>query len=112
MDIWEIKEQMKNKNISQIELAKQSKIPLQTLRKIFSGQTAHPRIDTMQAIEKALGIANGSPLDNARVETLTDKERRLLTAFRGLVEPMQDIMLEQMEKMAEIKNDGGHYKQA
>lgn len=76
MDIWEIKEQMKNKGISQIELAKQSKIPLQTLRKIFSGQTAHPLIDTMQAIEKALGLADGSPLDNARVKTLTEKERR------------------------------------
>ena len=112
MEVSEVKEIMRRRGITQIELAEKSKIPLQTIRKIFCGLTPHPRIDTMQAIERALGLADNSPLENAKVgETLTDKELRLVRAFRRLLEPMQDIMLEQMEKVAEIDNDG-YRKQA
>lgn len=104
MDIENIKQEMKRKKITQIELAKISNVPLQTVKYILTGRTPHPRIDTMQAIEKALGLADGSPLENAKVgEMLNEKERRLITAFRGLVEPMQDIMLEQIEKMAKVR---------
>ena len=53
MEIQEIKLFMKNKGITQIELAEKSQIPLTTIRYIFSGRTQTPRIDTMQAIEKA-----------------------------------------------------------
>lgn len=56
MTVEEIKKYMKENGISQIELAENSGIPLQTLRKIFSGNTKYPRIDTMQAIENALGL--------------------------------------------------------
>lgn len=56
MDIEQLKKVMKEKGITQIELAKLSGVPLQTLRYIFSGRTPNPRIDTMQAIEKALGL--------------------------------------------------------
>ena len=56
MQIQEIKLFMKQNGITQIELAEKSKIPLTTIRYIFSGRTQTPRIDTMHAIEKALGI--------------------------------------------------------
>ena len=104
MDIAELKKMLKSKNLTYAKLSELSKVPLQTIQKVFSGQTAHPRIDTMQAIERALGLADNSPLENAKIgETLTDKEKRLLRAFNTLVEPMQDIMLEQMEKMAKVR---------
>lgn len=64
MTIQEIKDYMKRENITQIELSEKSKIPLQTIRKIFSGIVKNPRIDTMQAIEKALGIENGNSYIN------------------------------------------------
>lgn len=112
MSVEELREERKRKKITFKELSLRSGIPIRTLENILSGHTPHPRIDTMQAIEKALGLADSSPLANAMVETLTDKEKRLLRAFNALLEPMQDIMLEQMEKLAEIKNDGGYYKQA
>lgn len=66
MTIEEIKLYMKQNGISQIELADKSHISLQTLRKIFCGQTAHPRIDTMQAIENALGL---QPKDACKTAT-------------------------------------------
>lgn len=56
MDINYVKQVMKEKKITQIQLSELSGIPIQTLRKIFAGYTPNPRIDTVEAIEKALGI--------------------------------------------------------
>lgn len=47
---------MKDNGISQIELSQKANIGLNTIRSIFCGRTANPRIDTMQAIENALGL--------------------------------------------------------
>ena len=99
MEIAEIRAEMRRKGVSQVELADLSGIPLQTIRKIFCGITPHPRIDTMQAIERALGVADGGVMENGKV--LTDKEKRLLTAFNGLVEPMQDFIIETVESLVE-----------
>lgn len=54
--IEEIKIYMKENKINQIQLAEMSNIPLQTIRHIFCGHVKNPRIDTMQAIENALGL--------------------------------------------------------
>jgi transcriptional regulator with XRE-family HTH domain len=80
MDIEYVKKVMKEKKITQIDLSDLSGIPIQTLRKIFAGYTQNPRIDTVQAIEKALGLDN---------ETLTDisaEERDFIEVFRQLTE--------------------------
>ncbi len=53
------------------EIAENSGIPKRTVDQIFSGKTKNPRIDTMQAIERALGIENHSPLE------WTDADRAL-----------------------------------
>ena len=84
-----------------------SGLPVRTLEDVLSGRTKNPRIDTMEAIERALGITGGnSPLENAVVgETLTEKEKRLLGAFKGLIEPMQDYIIEMVEKLAQVKED-------
>ena len=75
--IQEIKDYMKSNKITQKELSDKSGIPLQTLRKIFSGLTANPRIDTMQAIEQALGFS-------ADAEQLPNDVARLITAISTL----------------------------
>lgn len=38
------------------QIAEKSNIPKRTVDDIFSGKTPNPRIDTLQAIEKALGL--------------------------------------------------------
>ena len=86
MDIEQLKKVMKEKGITQIELAKLSGVPLQTLRYIFSGRTPNPRIDTMQAIEKALGINQGQ-------EELKNIPVALYEGVQGLSpEGMQDVI--------------------
>lgn len=61
MDINYVKQVMKEKKITQIQLSELSGIPIQTLRKIFAGYTPNPRIDTVDAIEKALGLKSEQP---------------------------------------------------
>lgn len=56
MDIKYVKKVMKEKKITQLELSKLAGVPLQTLKCILIGRTQFPRIDTVEAIEKALGI--------------------------------------------------------
>lgn len=56
-----LKAYAKKKNITYDQIASLSNIPISTIKKIFCGITKTPRIDTVQAIERALGLAP-SPL--------------------------------------------------
>ena len=96
MDILEIKNYMRLHKITQIELAQKSQIPLQTIRKILSGITPNPRIDTVEAIEKALGLEKEkSP------STLNDDEQRLLSAYRQLADSRKKYILELIEDLTD-----------
>ena len=54
----ELNQLRKEKKISFNELAQLSGLPKSTLEKVLFEITPHPRIDTVQAIEKALGISS------------------------------------------------------
>lgn len=56
MQVAEIKCYLKKNKITYEELSSRSGIPVGTLKNIFSKCTINPRIDTMQAIEEALGL--------------------------------------------------------
>lgn len=53
----ELNEIRKQKNLSFKELSELSNIPKSTIEKVLLEITLHPRIDTVQAIEKALGVS-------------------------------------------------------
>lgn len=95
MNIFEIKTALKERRITYAKLAEMSGVPIQTLQKIFSGLTQNPRIDTMQAIEHALG------LDEKVYEwyTLTQQENELVTEFRKLVPAMREFILDSVKKL-------------
>ncbi|MBO7214558.1 MAG: helix-turn-helix transcriptional regulator [Clostridia bacterium] len=97
MEIEAIKKKLKSEKISYDLLSQKSGVPLNTLKNIFSKRTPHPRIDTIQAIERALGLTDG---ENANKGVfLTDDETRLLTAFRGLIPEMQEYILKIVENL-------------
>ena len=88
--IQDIKSYMKTNNITYQELSNSSQIPLNTLKNLFCGKTKNPRIDTMQAIERALGLDDKSekPILSeeekeliALISELTDEETQELTSF-------------------------------
>lgn len=98
MNIEELKAYMKSKGVSQIELSQKTGIPLQTLRKIFSGNVVAPRIDTMQAIYKALGLYEGGE------EILVPKE--LLEDFQSLSEENKQRVIGYIKALTEAKRKG------
>lgn len=69
VNIETLKKAKKEKKMTFEQLSESSGIPVSTLYDLFRGVTTAPRIDTMQAIEKALGISS-------RLEW-TDEERAL-----------------------------------
>lgn len=57
MEIQAIKKYMKENKITYEELAEKSKLSISTIKKIFSGISQYPRVDTIKAIENALGLS-------------------------------------------------------
>lgn len=98
MEISEIKKVLKSKKITYDQLSIMSGVPKQTIQKIFAGYTKHPRIDTLSAIEQALGIAEDkNTLTNSVI--LREDELRLIAAYNSLVPAMQDYVLEIVERL-------------
>lgn len=56
MKIEEIKKYLKINGITYEKLSELSGISISAIKKIFSGSARYPRVDTMEAIEKALGL--------------------------------------------------------
>jgi len=52
MKLEEMKEIKKEKGLTNEQIAEWSDLPVSTVAKIFSGETKHPRFETMQALEK------------------------------------------------------------
>lgn len=93
MDIQETKAYLKTNKITYEQLAERSKIPLNTLKNIFSGRTRNPRIDTMQAIEEALDLNQPAKIgwtDEEKAagvtmeETLSADETEWIDLYRAL----------------------------
>lgn len=80
MTVQEVKAYLKKNKITYQELSDMSNIALNTLKSIFSGRTPNPRIDTMQAIEKALGI------DKEQAIEMTEEEKQLATLIAELTD--------------------------
>lgn len=94
MTISEIKLYMKSNRITYQELSDKSQIPLNTLKNIFSGSTKNPRIDTMQAIERALGLDEKKPL----ADEILDQVAELNIA------DYQNLTEDEKKKIAKIFN--------
>ena len=80
MDLNLIKAVMRERKMTQKDLSDITGVPLQTIKCIFIGRTPNPRIDTVQAIEKALG------LDKTFVPDISAEEKNFIEAFRQLTE--------------------------
>lgn len=81
MDVQEIKAYMKSKKITYDELSDKSGLSISTIKKIFSGISQYPRIDTIQAIEKALGISQ-----EETAPTYTEEQRQLFDLIKQLTD--------------------------
>ena len=62
MNIEELNNERKRQHLSVAELANKANLPKGTVEKVLFGVVKNPRIDTMEAIERALGINEKSPI--------------------------------------------------
>lgn len=91
MDIERLKQAKKACGLTYEELSKNSGVPISTLYDIFRGITLAPRIDTVQAIEKALGLSNDITTEeyaagwrNTATVQITPDEDDILDKYREL----------------------------
>lgn len=82
MKVSELNEEQKRQNISVKELAKKADLPKGTVEKVLYGVVQNPRIDTMQAIEKALGLSD--------IDPPTKKQQYFIDLFNSLTPTQQD----------------------
>lgn len=97
MDILEIKKYLREHKITYKMLAEMSGVPESTLKNIFGGFTPNPRMDTIEAIERALGInEKNSPGDQESVKIPDALKPYQFAFFKGIDglsdESMQDIL--------------------
>lgn len=90
VDIETLKTIKKQKKLTLQEIADRSGIPKRTLEDIFRGYTKNPRLDTLQAIERALGIEEEKTAPEYTeaemqlfelIKQLTDEETEELSNF-------------------------------
>lgn len=110
MDILLYKKILKQKKMTYEDLSKLSGLSLSCIRKIMSGAAQYPRIDTIEAIESALGLSSDiTPEERAAGVTDTKKvsitpiEDDMLYVFREVGkkrgEAAQRAIVEMVEKM-------------
>lgn len=98
MDLQALRNAKKAKKMTLMDISVASGIPKRTVDDIFSGHTVNPRIDTLNAIERALGIQTEK--STASKIELNELQLRLLTAFNSLLPAMQESVLGIVENLA------------
>ena len=89
LELW--KEQKRKLKLKYDDIAALSNIPKGTIQNIFAGYIDNPRIDTVQAIERALGLSEWSAEEKA--PPVTDEVKELLSSFNQLPPEGKDAVL-------------------
>lgn len=76
------RERKKQLGLTNQDIANLSGLPLRTVEQIMCGKVKHPRLDTVRAIEKALGLDEKTPSD----EELSEGERELMEMVSQLTD--------------------------
>ncbi len=93
MEISEIKAHMKKYKITYAKLAEMTGINLTSIKRIFCGKTQKPHLETMVAIEQALGFINTNAYYAAPMgDTLSREERELVEGYRGLDDTFKKLV--------------------
>lgn len=103
-EVEEIKNQLKQHDMTQEELSQLSGVPLSTVNKILAGITPNPRIETIQALKEIInnkseitnGINDMSILNAMEAIGLTDEKLKKLTPNKlKLLADFINLLLEQ-----------------
>lgn len=98
MDIETLKQRKKELKITLDELSSTSGIAKRTLEDVFRGKTKNPRIDTMQAIERALGLEEK---ENRPPSDMTESEKAWFDLYYSLTDENKELLV----KMVDVFKD-------
>ena len=98
----EIKKFLKEHKITYKMLAEMSGVPESTLKNIFGGFTPNPRMDTIEAIERALGINEKSPPDGQESVKIPESLKPYQYAFFDGVDGLTDESMKDILKYIEF----------
>ncbi len=108
----QLNEIRKNAGLSIEELSERANLPKSTVEKILFGVVKHPRIDTMQAIERALGLAptftdeeRALGLSDSHAIVLSDKDRYRFHVLSRADEILGEEFVDAQIKLLEIATD-------
>ena len=90
--IEELKAAKKAQRMTLDELSARSGIAKRTLEDIFRGKTQNPRIDTMQAIERALGLS--ADTKKSPPPGMTESEEQGLELYNLLTEENRELLIQ------------------
>ena len=87
-----LKELKERTRMSTRQIAEKTNLPERTIRRIFTGETEHPYVDTLDLIAKAMGYELGDLFSDTKVVVATDD----LVEIKGtvsIVEAQRDLVL-------------------
>ena len=95
MEIDKLKQAKKDLGYTYKDISKLSGVPLRTIEDMFAERT-NPRIDTVEAIEKVLGIERtGNVLQQEK--SLSENEQALIELFNKVPTDKQALVLSMIE---------------
>lgn len=121
MWLQNLKEMKKKSGLSTKQIAEQTKLPERTVARIFSGETDHPRIDTVHLIVTVMGgtlndifadtnvvVATDSLVEVKEVVDVVEAERDLIIAENEMLRAKtaaQDIEIQLLKKELQHKEE-------
>lgn len=98
IDLTKWKERKNELGLNYEKIAKLAGISKRSVEDIFRGYTKTPRVDTVEAIERALGLRDGGLQETAR-EEISPQEYRLLSAFRSVDAVTRELVIALLENV-------------
>lgn len=98
IDLTKWKERKNELGLNYEKIAKLAGISKRSVEDIFRGYTKTPRVDTVEAIERALGLRDGGLQETAR-EEISPQEYRLLSAFRAVDTVTRELVIALLENV-------------
>ena len=100
MEIQEIKAYMKENRITYDMLSEKSGLSISTIKKIFSGVSQYPRIDTIRAIERALGLDEGAK--KSLPTELSEGEQEWMQLYYALTDENRELFVKMVETFKDL----------
>lgn len=102
MDIELYKKLLKEKGMTYEDLANKTGFSLGCIKRIMAEIAKYPRADTIQAIERALGL-DGNANNQSNGAELEEDEKELLALYRSLMPDYKALALTNLRTWAGVK---------